>query len=115
MTDTQSHRSGAGLPAPYRCAPGSSENTRRRGPLPKLGLAGGLIALAVLLLVVVLLSLAIGNKYVPLPDVISALFTPGDSYADVVVASHLRIAHAASVRHPRSAAGLPDHRQRGRA
>ena len=42
-----------------------------------------------LLVVVVLLSLAIGNKYVPLPDVIDALFTPGDSYADVVVASRI--------------------------
>ena len=89
MTGTQSHRSGAGLPAPDRRAPGDVASTRRRGRLPTLGLAGGLIALAVLLLVVVLLSLAVGNKYVPLPDVIGALFTPGDSYADVVVASRI--------------------------
>jgi iron complex transport system permease protein len=35
------------------------------------------------------LSLAIGTKYIPLPDVWNALFAPGDTYADTVVASRI--------------------------
>ncbi|WP_345069484.1 FecCD family ABC transporter permease [Leifsonia kafniensis] len=85
MTDTTSlDRSGAATPAPDRRA-----RERRPRRVPKLGLAAGLVVLAVVLVVVILLSLAIGNKYVPLPDVIGALFNPGDTYADTVVASRI--------------------------
>lgn len=55
--------------------------------LPKLAL--GLAVALVVLVLLTMLSLAVGNKYVPLPDVWNALFAPGDSYADTVVASRI--------------------------
>lgn len=59
----------------------------RRAAVPRLSL-GLLVALAVLA-VVVLLSLAVGNKPLPLTDVVGALVHPGHSYADTVVASRI--------------------------
>lgn len=41
------------------------------------------------LVVLVLVSLAVGNKSVPLPEVWAALVSPGGSYADTVVASRV--------------------------
>lgn len=54
---------------------------------PRLA-TGLLIALAVLGLMV-LVSLAVGNKFVPLADVVGALTHPGHSYADTVIASRI--------------------------
>jgi iron complex transport system permease protein len=52
-------------------------------------LALGLLVSAVVLAVICLLSLAVGNKYVPPADVWNALLHPGDSYADTVIASRI--------------------------
>lgn len=52
-------------------------------------LATGLLLALVLLALMVLVSLAVGNKYVPLPDVVGALAHPGHSYADAVIASRI--------------------------
>jgi iron complex transport system permease protein len=64
---------------------GFSPGARRRTPRLLIGL--GITTLA--LLVLVLLSLAVGNKYVSLPEVWSALVAPGNSYADTVIASRI--------------------------
>jgi iron complex transport system permease protein len=64
---------------------GFSPGARRRTPRLLIGL--GITTLA--LLVLVLLSLAVGNKYVPLPEVWSALVAPENSYADTVIASRI--------------------------
>ncbi|WP_198412183.1 FecCD family ABC transporter permease [Mycetocola zhujimingii] len=58
---------------------------RRRTPK----LATGFVIALVALVLIAMLSLAVGNKYVPLPDVWNALFAPGDTYADTVVASRI--------------------------
>ncbi|MFU8945333.1 FecCD family ABC transporter permease [Mycetocola zhadangensis] len=58
---------------------------RRRTPK----LAVGLIVTTIALVLIVGLSLAVGTKYIPLPDVWNALFAPGDTYADTVVASRI--------------------------
>jgi len=52
-------------------------------------LALGLLGSAVVLGVVCVLSLAVGNKYVPPGDVWNALVHPGTSYADTVIASRI--------------------------
>ncbi|SFN41513.1 FecCD family ABC transporter permease [Mycetocola miduiensis] len=64
---------------------GFTPGARRRTPRLLVGL--GITTL--LLVVLILLSLAVGNKYIPLPDVWNALFEPGDSYADAVIASRV--------------------------
>ncbi|RJT87557.1 iron ABC transporter permease [Cryobacterium melibiosiphilum] len=51
--------------------------------------AAGLLVIALLLAFTVLLSLAVGNKYIPLGDVWTALVNPGDSYAQTVVDSRI--------------------------
>jgi iron complex transport system permease protein len=58
---------------------------RRRAPR----LALTLLATVVLLGLAILLSLAVGTKYVPVPDVWQALTEPGTGYADTVVASRI--------------------------
>ncbi|GGE99009.1 FecCD family ABC transporter permease [Mycetocola zhadangensis] len=64
---------------------GISPGARRRTPR----LAIGLVVTTVALVLITMLSLAVGNKYIPLPDVWNALFAPGDSYADAVIASRI--------------------------
>jgi iron complex transport system permease protein len=64
---------------------GVSTGARRRTPR----LAVGLLITAGALVLLVGLSLAVGTKYIPLPDVWNALFAPGDTYADAVVASRI--------------------------
>lgn len=49
----------------------------------------GLLVAAGVLVVVVLLSLSVGSKAVPLPEVWSALVDPGTGYSDTVVASRM--------------------------
>ncbi|WP_022884292.1 FecCD family ABC transporter permease [Glaciibacter superstes] len=79
MTTTVAE-SGAGLTAgPHR------RTLRRRASVRVLWLA----VLVAMLIVVCLLSLAVGNKYIPLTDVWTALVAPGDSYADTVIASRI--------------------------
>ncbi|HYI33449.1 MAG TPA: iron ABC transporter permease [Glaciibacter sp.] len=58
---------------------------RRRAPR----LALTLLATVALLGVAILLSLAVGTKYVPVADVWQALTEPGTGYADTVVASRI--------------------------
>jgi iron complex transport system permease protein len=67
-------RVGDGVPGPRRRA-------------PRLALT--LLATVALLGVAVLLSLAVGTKYVPVADVWQALTEPGTGYADTVVASRI--------------------------
>ncbi len=67
-------RAGATIPGP-----------RRRAPRLAVTL---LVSLAVLALAI-LLSLGAGTKYVPIADVWTALTSPGESYADTVVASRI--------------------------
>ena len=64
---------------------GITPGARRRTPR----LAVGLIVTTAALVLIVGLSLAVGTKYIPLPDVWNALFAPGDTYADTVVASRI--------------------------
>jgi iron complex transport system permease protein len=66
---------------PAASVPGS------RRPAPRLAI--GLSAAVILLGVVILLSLAVGNKYVPVTDVWAALTDPGESYADTVIGSRI--------------------------
>lgn len=58
---------------------------RRR--TPRLALT--LLATVALLVVAIVLSLAVGTKYVPLADVWQALTEPGTGFADTVVASRI--------------------------
>lgn len=51
--------------------------------------AAGLVVILLLVVVTVLLSLAVGNKYIPLGDVWTALVDPGDTYAQTVVDSRI--------------------------
>lgn len=60
----------------------------------RVPLAAGLLVTLGLVVVTVLLSLAVGNKYVPLPDVVAALLRPGSGgveaeYFTTVVASRI--------------------------
>jgi iron complex transport system permease protein len=64
---------------------GFASGARRRTPTLLIGF--GITTLA--LVVLAMLSLAVGNKYIPVPDVWSALFAPGESYADTVIASRV--------------------------
>jgi iron complex transport system permease protein len=64
---------------------GLTPGARRRTPQLLIGFVVTTLALVVL----ALLSLAVGNKYIPLPEVWSALFAPGNSYADTVIASRV--------------------------
>lgn len=59
----------------------------RRPAPPRLAL--GLVVACAVLAVVVLLSLAVGTKSLPVTDVVGALVHPGHSYADTVVASRV--------------------------
>lgn len=79
MTSTVAH-TGAGLTAGPR-----RRTLRRRASVRLLWL----LVLVCALITVCLLSLAVGNKYIPLTDVWTALFAPGDSYADTVIASRI--------------------------
>lgn len=69
---------------PVSAAPGS---TPVRRSLSRR--ATGLVVIAVLLALTILLSLAVGNKYIPLPEVWTALVNPGDGYAQTVVDSRI--------------------------
>lgn len=51
--------------------------------------AAGLVVIAVLLGLTVLLSLAVGNKYIPVGEVWTALVNPGHGYAQTVVDSRI--------------------------
>jgi iron complex transport system permease protein len=64
---------------------GLTPGARRRIPRLAIGFAGSVVVLVLL----AMLSLAVGNKYIPLPEVWTALFAPGDSYADTVIASRI--------------------------
>lgn len=68
-------------------ATGRTAGKGARWPASRLTV-GLLIAVAVLGLAV-LTSLAVGNKYVPLTDVIGSLMHPGHDYADAVIASRI--------------------------
>jgi iron complex transport system permease protein len=64
---------------------GISPGARRRTPRLLIGFVAAVVALVVL----VLLSLAVGNKYLPVPEVWGALVAPDDSFASTVVASRI--------------------------
>ena len=51
--------------------------------------AAGLLIIGLLLAVTVLLSLAVGNKYIPLGEVWTAVVNPGDGYVQTVVDSRI--------------------------
>ncbi len=73
---------------------GARKRSRRRGATAR---AGGLIAASAALVVVALLSVAVGTKAIPLHDVLQALFHP-DGSDNAVVIRELRL--------PRTALGL---------
>jgi len=66
--------------------PGGSSG---RGPARTSRLWAGLLVAAGVLVVVALLSLSVGSKAIPLPEVWSSLVNPGTGYSDVVVASRI--------------------------
>ncbi len=69
------------------------DDVRARGVVPgprrRVRLALTFLAAAGILVLAVLASLAVGTRYVPVPDVWTALVEPGASYADTVVASRI--------------------------
>ncbi len=69
------------------------DDVRARGVVPgprrRARLALTLLAAVGILVLAVLASLAVGTRYVPVPDVWAALVEPGASYADTVVASRI--------------------------
>lgn len=68
----------------------SSREASARRPRPSAArLAPGLALAAGILALVLLLSVAVGTYYVPLPRVWQALVDPGTSYADTVVQSRI--------------------------
>lgn len=68
----------------------SSRETSARRPRPSAArLAPGLALAAGILALVLLLSVAVGTYYLPLPRVWQALVDPGTSYADTVVQSRI--------------------------
>lgn len=62
----------------------------RRGSGRFALLVAGFVVACIVLMGTVLLSLAVGNKGLPLPDVWTALITPGADYADAVVQSRVQ-------------------------
>lgn len=74
--------------APTAGAGGASRAARRTG-LPLVARVGALLVLAVLLGLAVLLSLGVGSRSIPLPDVLSALVAPQGDFASAIVSKRV--------------------------